>query len=80
MPRRRPIVGDIDDFYVDKWFERDRAYVALVHERTGKRVLEFWDEDVNDIVDSGFLDPRDWHGSMFEYAKYLGIIKEKRRW
>lgn len=56
------------------WFERDRAYVELVNKNTNRAILEWWDDEVREAVEDGFLDPRDYHRSAFEYAKYLGVI------
>jgi hypothetical protein len=56
------------------WFERDRGMVALSDARTGGAVLEVWDQDVHALVQDGFLDPRDWHGSAVEYANHLGLV------
>jgi hypothetical protein len=56
---------------VSTWFERDRAHVFLESKTSGKTLLEFRDDDVAQLVEDGFLDPRNWHGSMLEYYKYL---------
>lgn len=58
---------------VHTWFERDRAHVEL-RNSNDDTLLEFWDEDVNDLVELGLLDPNDWEGSMVEYADHLGIM------
>ena len=56
------------------WFERDRAHVELRYVRTGKTLIEWWDEDLAEAVEDGFLDPRDWFGSAVEYAKDIGML------
>jgi hypothetical protein len=56
------------------WFERDRQHVEL--RKDEKTILEFWDEAVSEAVEDGFLNPRDWEGSIIEYATYLGLIEE----
>jgi hypothetical protein len=61
----------VDNTEVATWFERDRAQVTLTDKRTGAELLDLWDEDVAQAVEDGFLDPRDWHGSAYEYAKHL---------
>jgi hypothetical protein len=77
MARRRRIpTVPFERTKIETWFERDRAYVALVDKKTGEYIVEWWDEDVHSLVEDGFLDPRDWHGSAYEYANYLGIIRE----
>lgn len=56
---------------ISTWFERDRASVVL-ETLDGKTILEFWDDDVHQAVEDGFLNPKDWHGSAVEYANHLG--------
>ena len=66
----------ISDTSIETWFERDRAHVELRYKAGEERtILGFWDEQVSELVEDGFLNPRDWHGSMFEYAAHLGIIE-----
>ena len=66
---------------LETWFERDRAHVALIS-RNGKTLIEWWDEDVNQAIEDGFLsdkgfimgreiDPAPLHRSAFEYWKSL---------
>jgi len=64
----------IEQTELETWFERDRAYVELRNAQTDATILEFWDEDVAELVEDGFLNPRDWHGSLYEYAAYLGAL------
>lgn len=62
------------------WFERDRAHVQLVDAATEQRTFaEWWDEDVQEAVEDGFLNPRDWLGSAAEYALSLGLIPQQYR-
>lgn len=68
----------IDDTSLNTWFERDRSHLELRDARTDKTILEFWDDDVQQLVEDGFLDPRDWHGSIYDYAVHLGVIKGRR--
>lgn len=63
-----------DNTALQTWFERDRALVALSDARTGEVVLDARDQDVEELVEDGFLDPRDWHGSAVEYANTLGLV------
>ncbi len=60
------------DYQVDTWFERDRAHVALYD--GDEIIMEWWDEEVWEAVDDGFLDPQDWEGSAIEYAKEHGLV------
>lgn len=63
-------------YRAETWFERDRAYVGLENEN-GETILEFWDEEVREAIEDGFLDPKDFKGSIIEYAKHLGVIKQE---
>lgn len=60
-------------FHVDTWFERDRAMVRLTDARDTE-IACWWDEDVAELVEDGFLDPRDWLASAVAYAEHLGLI------
>jgi len=33
--------------------------------------------DVAELVEDGFLNPRDWHRSAFEYAQHLGLDESR---
>jgi hypothetical protein len=68
----------VQDTEIHTWFERDRAHVELRNKRTGKTIVEWWDEDVNQAVEDGFLNARDWHGSAYQYAKERGMLGPKR--
>ncbi len=54
--------------YIETWFERDRAYIGLFETYTGKLIMEWWDDALLEVVACGFLDPRDYHKSAYEYA------------
>ena len=71
-----PIVSpySIDDLDLHTWFERDRAHVELRDPITDETVVEWWDDAVTEAVDDGFLDPRDWKRSAFDYARHVGLI------
>jgi len=76
--RRAPLVR-YSDTEIHTWFERDRAHVELRNKRTQVTVAEWWDEEVGEEVEAGFLDPRDWHRSAYETAVYRGMIRENPR-
>lgn len=40
---------------LDVWSERDRNYVILKDKASGKSIMEWWDEDVHEAVEEGFL-------------------------
>lgn len=68
-------------YAIETWFERDRAYVGLYYaddsgraDTNGPAIIEWWDEEVSEAIEDGFLDPRDYIGSAFETANNLGII------
>ena len=60
-------------YRIETWFERDRAMVQLLSD--DDEIFCFWDDDVREFVEDGFLDPRDWLGSAIEYAEHLGLIR-----
>lgn len=59
---------------VETWFERDRAMVSVMNEDTDDILLEWWDEEVRELVEAGFLSPDDWERSAIEYAIHLGVL------
>ena len=64
---------------VQTWFERDRAQVSVHMGREGdandQTVCEWWDEEVGEAVEDGFLDPHDYKGSALRYADEFGLLK-----
>jgi hypothetical protein len=69
--RRAPTEWTTDNTEISTWFERDRASVVL-NTLDGTTIIEWWDDDVHEAVQDGFLNPRDWHGSAVEYANQMG--------
>lgn len=67
-------VISIDSTECRTWFERDRQHVNLVNKLTDETIIEFWDESVSEAIEDGFLNPRDYHQSAYDYAKYIGIL------
>lgn len=72
-PTTYEILENADNFTVDTWFERDRASVILklkdgitVNEAMPD-LPEWWDEDVAEAIEDGFLDPKDYLVSAHEY-------------
>jgi len=65
-----------EDYEVHTWFERDRAHVEVRDAKTDETILDLWDDDVQQAIDYGYLDPSDFEGSAIEYAKELGLINE----
>lgn len=58
----------INDTELNTWFERDRQHVELRNTLTDRTICEWWDEDVTQAVENGFLNPRDWHSTAYAYA------------
>ena len=67
------------------WFERDRAHVELRNTDTDETIVEWWDEDVAQAVEDGFLPARAFimgklrrpdllHKAAFEYAAERGLL------
>jgi hypothetical protein len=56
------------------WFERDRAHVELRDADTDETIIEWWDDDVREAIEDGFLNPKDFKASAIEYAKHIGIL------
>ncbi len=63
-------------YRVSTWFERDRAHVDLMYADTEETIVEWWDEAVEEAIEDGFLNPRDYLGSALEYARDMGLIEE----
>ena len=59
-------------YEINTWFERDRSFVELT--KNGKSILEFWDNDVTELIEAGFINPKNYLRSMIDYARYLGLI------
>lgn len=70
------VVEQIDpsDTEIETWFERDRAHVELFVTETEKSIVDWWDEEVEQAVQDGFLDPKDWHGSAIKYAQEMDLM------
>jgi len=63
------------DTSLHTWSERDRAHVQLTNKKTEKTLIEFWDDEVNEAIEDGFLDPSNLHESVYDY--YIEINTEK---
>lgn len=68
----------IEDTQIYTWFERDRAHVSLdVEDANGnitRVIVEWWDAAVSEAIEDGFLNPRRWHESAYEYAESVGLL------
>lgn len=63
-----------DETELNTWFERDRSHVELRDSLTDQTIVEFWDSAVTEAIEDGFLNPRDYHTSAFEYAESFGLL------
>lgn len=79
IARPNPTAVTYGETSIETWFERDRAHVALINDRTGDTIIEWWDDDVREAIEDGFLDPRDYHGSAYETAQHLGVLSTGSR-
>lgn len=65
---------NIDSTELHTWFERDRAHVELRSKLDDKTIIEWWDESVAEAIEDGFLNPKDYHSSAYEYAKSVSML------
>ncbi|MEN6304971.1 MAG: hypothetical protein ABFD96_19725 [Armatimonadia bacterium] len=82
-----PMPG-VEEFTLRTWFERDRQHVRLQHTDTQTDVVEWWDGDVTQAVEDGFLDTSDFimgrerpgsqrlKVSAYEYARDRGLLNK----
>lgn len=72
MSKKRNIL--FNNTLISMWFERGGGYVELSNKRTGKTIIQWVDDEIQEAVEDGFLDPKDWHWSAYNYAKNVGIV------
>lgn len=51
------------------WQERDNIQIILY--TPDQTLMEFYDQDVLDLIEDGFINPHNIHESMLEYYHYL---------
>lgn len=62
MPKR-------ENFKLTTWFERDRQHVEVVDAAIERRtIIEWWDEDVTQAIEDGFLNHRAFLGSALPWS------------
>lgn len=76
--KSNPAKWTVNNTELETWFERDRAMVELKDKRTGNTIVEWWDEDVAEAIEDGYLSPRDYHGSALEYANMHKLTARKK--
>ena len=64
------------NLHVSTWFERDRAYIALLDD-DDRVIVEFCDEEVNQAIEDGFIDMRHLKKSLIEHAVGFGFLTEE---
>jgi len=77
MPQQtvtKPKYISINSTEIRTWFERDRQHVNLVNKLTDETIIEWWDFEVTEAIEDGFLNSRDYHASAYEYAKERGLL------
>jgi len=76
----------IDDTELHTWFERDRAHVELRNRNTDRTIIEFWDDEVYEAAEDGFitlppfprlLDEEQLHVEVYNLAHERGMLSEK---
>lgn len=74
-PSKRKARPTREDVTVETWFERDRAHVRIDERRTGKILIEWWDDDVRQLFEDGFFRRgRGFEDSVLDYGEHLGIL------
>mgnify|MGYP001582944461 CR=1 FL=1 len=70
-------------YIVHTWFERDRQNI-WVEDDKGRKVAEWWDEEVTDMVESGFFTYRGSRGkvgeSVINYLVNMKMIEAEKVW
>lgn len=64
-------------YIVHTWFERDRQNI-WVEDAKGRKVAEWWDEDVADMVESGYFNSRKLGESVISYLVETKFIEAEQ--
>lgn len=67
-------------YTVDTWFERDRGSIVVYQGNYKEQadcpvIWECWDDQIQELIEDGFLNPDNFKQSAIDYCKYLGLIK-----
>lgn len=65
----------LSDTRLSTWEERDRAHVELINAKNDATIIEWWDDQVGEAIQDGFLNPRKMHESAYDYAVHIGLIR-----
>ena len=63
-------------YHLTLWLENDRLHLNLKDECCGKEILDVWDDDAQDLIQS-LEDPRDILKSVLKYADSTGLLKNE---
>lgn len=58
----------------DTRLEREETRVRLL-DAAGRVLLELKGHEIDDAIRAGFVDPNNWHYSVFEYAEMRRTLK-----
>lgn len=61
-------------FEATQWQERDRLHLSLTDAIDGQEILDLWDEDARQLIEDGFIDPRNLLDTMTSYARSINLI------
>lgn len=65
------------DVTVETWFERDRSHVRIDEKETGRTLIEWWDQDVQQLFEDGFFERgRRFEQSVLDYGEHLGLLEK----
>jgi hypothetical protein len=66
-----------EDTELHTWEERDRSMIELRNKKTDETLVEWWDEDVREAFEDGFLDVNNLHESAYDY--YINNFQRENR-
>lgn len=72
----RAEIYNINNTEISTWFERDRKHISL-KSKTGRELIEWWDDAVDDAVESGELDTSESVlGDIDRFVKQGGALHQ----
>ncbi len=72
-----PSLPPFDATHIETWFDADRAHVALYDSDSGDLLIEWWDDDLRDAIETGALDPKNLHRSAYDHVARGGGTAEE---
>lgn len=64
-------------YIVHTWFERDRQNI-WVEDAKGRKVAEWWDENVSEMESDGFFNFKDLGKSVIDYLVAMRVIEAEQ--